>query len=242
MTDAPKVTRLPPPVLEWREGVPVSHDFDDVYYSTAGGRAETGHVFLAGNGLPDRWVLGQPFFIAELGLGTGLNVLETWDFWEEVGRPGSITLTSFEQWPMEKSDLARAHAAWPDLAARSARLVAVWDQLLRGEPVALAPGFTVSVVWGDANVTLPLWSGRADAWFLDGFSPARNPELWNADLMSAVFRCTRPEGTFATYTAAGWVRRALAVAGFEVERKPGYGTKRDMTVGRRGLTPGAPTV
>ena len=89
------------------------------------------------------------------------------------------------------------------------------------------------MIVGDARDTLPAWQGRADAWFLDGFSPAKNPELWGADLLAQVAAHTAPGGSFATYTAAGHVRRALQAAGFQVERQPGHGRKRHMTAGWR---------
>lgn len=206
--------------LDWREGaIPVSRRFDDPYFSLNGGLAETRHVFLAGNDLPQR--LRPGFHVAELGFGTGLNLLAL----AQIATV-PIRFTSFEAFPMRRDELARAHAAFPELAGLSAQLCAGWPaQRFRvGE-------ISAEVITGDARQTLPDWQGRADAWFLDGFSPAKNPELWGEDLMEQIARHTAPLGTFATYTAAGHVRRALASAGFAVTRAPGFAGKRHMSRG-----------
>ncbi len=214
------------PDLDWRDGaVPVSRRFDDPYFSLAGGLQETRHVFLAGNRLPER--LRDGFHIAELGFGTGLNLLATALIWQTTGAPGTLRFTSFEAFPMQAEDMARAHAAFPQTAALSDLLLQQWQT---GTLITL-PGVDLQVITGDARQTLPDWPGKADAWFLDGFSPAKNPELWSADLMAEVARHTAPGGTFATYTAAGHVRRALAEAGFTVSRAKGYANKRHMSVG-----------
>ena len=213
--------------LDWREGViPVSTRFDDPYFSIADGLAETRHVFLAGNGLPARFASG--FHIAELGFGTGLNMLATLIAWRQSGRVGSLHYTSFEAFPMAAGDIARALAAFPEAEAIAAPFLAAWSEGKRRFDLS---GMMVEVVIGDARETLPRWQGRADAWFLDGFSPAKNPELWSETLMAEVAAHTAPGGTFATYTAAGFVRRGLQAAGFQVERRQGHGHKRHMSAG-----------
>jgi tRNA U34 5-methylaminomethyl-2-thiouridine-forming methyltransferase MnmC len=219
-----------PPDLDWRDGqVPVSLRFDDPYFSLDDGLAETEYVFLAGNDLPARF--GGAFAIAELGFGTGLNCLVTLDAWHKAGRPGQVTFTSFEAYPMTADDMAKALSAFPSLAALAAPFL---QALAAGSgPWPLAPGFVLSVIEGDARETLPRWPGLADAWYLDGFSPAKNPEMWGEALLSEVACHTAPGGTLASYTAAGHVRRALAAAGLEVARRPGYGRKRHMTVARK---------
>ncbi len=215
--------------LDWRAGdVPVSCRYDDPYFSLEDGLAETRHVFLDGNDLPDRFCDG--FCVAELGFGTGLNMLVVAEAWAALGTPGTLHLTSFEAHPMEPADMARALGAFPMLAPRAARLVAGWQS--GAARIDLGDGALLEVIIGDARRTLPAWTGRADAWFLDGFAPARNPELWEPDLMAAVAAHTAPGGTAATYTAAGHVRRALAAAGMDVARVPGYGRKRHMTRAR----------
>ncbi len=213
------------PILDWQGDVPVARAFDDPYFSLADGLEETRHVFLAGNGLPGRYRRG--FRIAELGFGTGLNVLAAWAAWIGSGAEGPLRVTSFELLPMAAADMARAHRAYPALQGLS-------DELLKG---LTAEGFRsatleLDLVLGDARRTLPGWGGQSDAWFLDGFAPAKNPELWEPALLAEVARHTRPGGTAATYSAAGAVRRGLEAAGFEVTRAPGYGRKRHMTVAR----------
>ena len=215
--------------LDWRDGViPVSRRFDDPYFSLHDGLAETRHVFLAGNTLPQR--LRDGFHIAELGFGTGLNLLAVMIAWQGAGGTGTIRFSSFEAYPLSATDIARALAHFPQVQAVAAPFLAHWES---GARRFALPGLEVDVILGDARDTLPAWSGRADAWFLDGFSPAKNPDLWSADLMAAVARHTQPGGTCATYTAAGHVRRSLAEAGFTVTRQPGHGRKRHMTTGVR---------
>lgn len=213
--------------IDWREGrVPVSRRFDDPYFSLGDGLAETRHVFLAGNGLPGRFRDG--FAIAELGFGTGLNLLATVLCWQAAGLPGRFSYTSFEAFPLPADTIARALAAFPEAEAAAGPFLAAWAGGRRA--FALGPA-DVTVVAGDARQTLPVWEGRADAWFLDGFSPAKNPELWEPGLMAEVARHTAPGGSFATYSAAGFVRRALQAAGFQVERSAGFGAKRHMSRG-----------
>ncbi|SES69559.1 tRNA (5-methylaminomethyl-2-thiouridine)(34)-methyltransferase MnmD [Paracoccus homiensis] len=209
------------PQLEWREGgVPVATRFDDPYFSLQGGLAETRHVFLAGNGLPDR--LRPGFHVAELGFGTGLNALALASV-----ATCPVVMTSFEAYPMDRAQLEQAHAAFPQLADLSARLRAGWP----GMRIQLGQ-VDLRLVIGDVAQTLPDWTGAADAWFLDGFSPAKNPQMWAGEVMMQVGRHTAAGGSFATYTAAGHVRRALSEAGFQVARQPGFGRKRHMSVGR----------
>ena len=168
--------------LEWRDGVvPVSTRFDDPYFSIHDGLAETRHVFLAGNDLAARARDG--FQIAELGFGTGLNLLATQILWAQMGAPGLLRYTSFEAYPMPAPDIARALRHFPEAEAVAAAFLAAWGA---GQRQFALPGMVVEVVIGDARSTLPVWQGRADAWFLDGFSPAKNPELWHADLLAAI--------------------------------------------------------
>ena len=208
--------------------VPVSTRFDDPYYSLDDGLAESRHVFLGGNDLPGRFCPG--FRIAELGFGTGLNVLAAWQAWREAGVPGPLHVTSFEAWPMPPEALGAALAAFPQLASLAAELAEAWRAGQRGLDL---PSLRLRVVVGDARRTVPQWDGAADAWFLDGFAPAKNPELWEPALLRHVAAHTAPGGTASSYSAAGAVRRALAEAGFAVERRPGFGRKRHMVVARK---------
>ena len=207
--------------IEWRDGrVPVSTRFDDPYFSIENGMDETRHVFLAGNDLPERFADG--FHVAELGFGTGLNFLVALQAFRACGCGGKLRFTSFEAYPMAVADLHAALGAFEGLPS-DLREVDMFPAKLDG------PDFELRVILGDARKTLPDWDGRADAWFLDGFSPAKNPELWSPDLMAQVAGHTAAGGTAATYTAAGFVRRGLQESGFEVRRVQGYGRKRHMT-------------
>jgi tRNA U34 5-methylaminomethyl-2-thiouridine-forming methyltransferase MnmC len=223
--------------LEWRDGaIPISTRFDDPYFSLENGLAETRHTFLGGNNLPARFAPG--FHIAELGFGTGLNALASLLAWRASGTTGPLRFTSFEAFPMAAQDMEQALRAFPEAHAIAAPMIAAWGRLDKtpGARVMELPDLTLTVVIGDAQQTLPQWEQLADAWYLDGFSPAKNPELWNPELMAAVGTHTSTGGSCATYTAAGHVRRSLQAAGFEVRRVPGFGRKRHMTVGVK--TPG----
>ena len=212
------------PELDWRDGTPIARAFDDPYFALGHGLSETEHVFLAGNDLEAR--LRDGFQVAELGVGTGLNLMAAW----RLARSKGVHLhyTGFEAFPLDTVDLTQALAAFPEISDFAVAWVRTWQT----ESFQLeAPNLTACVVIGDARQTLPAWQGCADAWFLDGFAPARNPELWEPALLQEVARKTAPGGTFATYTAAGAIRRSLAEAGFTVSRIPGYGRKRHMTQG-----------
>ncbi|MBE1294133.1 MAG: tRNA (5-methylaminomethyl-2-thiouridine)(34)-methyltransferase MnmD [Rhodobacteraceae bacterium] len=211
--------------LDWRDNViPVSTRFDDPYFSLDNGLAETRHVFLDGNQLPARFAPG--FHIAELGFGTGLNLLTVWKAWEESGQTTPLSFTTFEAFPMSAAEMQKALAAFPELSDYATPLVTAYAE---DPTLATLEGINARVVIGDARETLATQNFEADAWFLDGFSPAKNPELWDADLMAQVGSHTKAGGTAATYTAAGFVRRNLEAAGFTVTRTPGFGRKRHMT-------------
>ena len=216
------------PELDWRGDVPVARAFDDPYFSLEDGLAETRHVFLAGNDLPNRFRPG--FHIAELGFGTGLNAVAALDAWNNARIEGPLRFTSFEAFPMAPDAMARALSVYPELSVLADQMVTAFKNealIWQSDQVIL------EVIQGDARHTLSHWQGCADAWFLDGFAPAKNPELWEEALLAHVAKHTVQDGTAATYSAAGAVRRALSDAGFTVERIPGFGRKRHMTVARK---------
>lgn len=215
--------------LEWHDGdVPVSTRFQDPYFSLENGLDETRHVFLAGNDLPARFCEG--FHIAELGFGTGLNMLATLIAWRASKTAGSLRFTSFEAFPMDADEIARALHAFPGALKIAGPFLDAWDA---GQTEFVTDDLHARIIIGDARSEIANWSGTADAWFLDGFSPNRNPEMWQSDLLAQVGTHTKPGGTAATYTAAGFVRRGLQDAGFEVTRTEGYGRKRHMTRARK---------
>ena len=220
--------------VDWRDDlVPVSRRFGDPYFSREGGLAETEHVFLTGSGLPERFGSGPGglFRIGELGFGTGLNVLATLALWQAAGRPGTVRLTSFEAYPLAPADMARALSAF---AALSGLVPALLGAAAQGGGT-LEPGFELRIVPGDVRETLPREGEAVEAWYLDGFAPAKNPEMWGPEVLAAVAARLVPGGSVATYTAAGAVRRGLAAAGLEVRRAGGYGRKRHMTLARKPL-------
>jgi tRNA U34 5-methylaminomethyl-2-thiouridine-forming methyltransferase MnmC len=224
--DEPRGMGHPPNEIDWRAGgVPVSRRFNDPFYSLEDGLSEARHVFLGGNDLPARFRPG--FHIAELGFGTGLNLVAAALSWSAAGIAGPLRFTSFEAFPLAGADARAALAAFHEAAPLADAIAAALDGAGRIE----TPELSVRIVAGDARRTVPAWDGAADAWFLDGFAPARNPELWEPALLAAVARHTRRGGTCATYSAAGAVRAALDEAGFTVARAPGYGRKRHMVTG-----------
>ncbi|MEM1200815.1 MAG: tRNA (5-methylaminomethyl-2-thiouridine)(34)-methyltransferase MnmD [Pseudomonadota bacterium] len=227
---------MPNHPLSWsEEDVPFSERFADHFYSAADGRAETAYVFLQGNDLPARWSEGGAFTIGELGFGTGLNFLETWRQWVGARQPeGQLTFVSFEGYPLTSDEMATALARWPDLHTLAEPLLVHWTALESGLNTWQMDAQTqLTVVQAEVLDGMAAWNGKADAWYLDGFAPARNPDMWSEDLMQAVADHARPGASFASYTSAGWVRRNLEAAGFEVERVPGFGRKRHMIRGSK---------
>jgi len=212
--------------------------YDDLYFSKADGLAETTHVFLGGNALAERFTAlspGETFTVGETGFGTGLNFLACWRLFEANAPAGArLRYVSVEKEPLGADTIRQALAPWPELAVYVDQLLAVYEHPGPGtHRKTLAGGrIELNILVGEASAVLSGWDAPADAWFLDGFAPARNPAMWSEEVFAQVARLSRPGTTLATYTAAGFVRRGLAAAGFEVEKRPGFGTKRDMTAGR----------
>ncbi len=226
----PTSPRFQHAALDWDDnGQPHSRLFDDVYFSREAGMAETEHVFLAPSRLAERFAALRPgdcLVIGETGFGTGLNFLCAWALFERHAVPGArLQFISVEKYPLSPDDLHRALALWPSLAPQGQALLAQY--------LAINPGFqqlrfdrvTLTLLVGDALASLQTLDARVDAWFLDGFAPARNPDLWQPELFAELARLSAPEATLATFTSAGSVRRALTEAGFAVERIPGFGHK-----------------
>lgn len=218
--------------------IPVSTEFDDTYFSFCDGFAETEHVFINGNNLRERWRYSSNFYVNELGFGTGLNALITWYFFRQDNPTGHLHFTSYEKNLLSFADISRALRPFKQLATH----ITILQELLHNDekttttiPIRYVhvPGFTLQIVIGDANETIHHHTNKADAWYLDGFSPAKNPELWNLPLIQYVYNLTRTGGTFSTYTAAGWVRNILQTTGFDVTRTRGFRYKRHMTTGRK---------
>ncbi|WP_370035545.1 tRNA (5-methylaminomethyl-2-thiouridine)(34)-methyltransferase MnmD [Sinorhizobium fredii] len=219
--------------LEWHAGdMPYSVEFGDHFYCRTDGRLECGHVFLSGNRLPARWSTGGTFTIGELGFGTGLNFCETWRQWKQAKiSTGELHFVSFERFPMRAGEIDRALSHWPEIEAERQALVAHWPEAQAGRIDIDFNDVRLTVICGAALHGLSALREDFDAWYLDGFAPSRNPDMWSQQLMQAVFDKTVQGGTFATYAAAGFVRRNLAAAGFVVERLLGFAGKREMLRG-----------
>ncbi|MBK6286999.1 MAG: bifunctional tRNA (5-methylaminomethyl-2-thiouridine)(34)-methyltransferase MnmD/FAD-dependent 5-carboxymethylaminomethyl-2-thiouridine(34) oxidoreductase MnmC [Gammaproteobacteria bacterium] len=231
------------------DGTPYSQMFADVYYSRDDGLAESQYVFLQQNALEARWSAlprdsHAVFVIGETGFGTGLNFLLAWQLWERVAPPGArLVFRSLEAWPLETASLARALARWPELASCSAQLTANWPPLLPGlHSIELGAGrVSLQLFFGDvldalrefgpAHPLAPVTT--ADAWFLDGFAPARNPAMWSDEVLRQIAVLSRPGTTLSTFSAAAPVRDALTAHGFTVRKIPGFGRKRDMISAHR---------
>lgn len=227
------MARLPPsPELDWRDdGTPVARAHDDIYFSAEDGLAETRAVFLEGCGLPAAWAGQQRFTVAETGFGTGLNFLALWQLWRDE-RPSAqawLHFVSFEGFPLRKEDAARALGAWPELRELAERLQARWPHGAKGVRHLTWPGERVSLTLhvGDIRETLPDAMFAADAWFLDGFSPAKNDAMWGEWIYPEIAARSRRGARLGTFTVAGRVRRGLSDAGFDVSKAPGHGRKRD---------------
>lgn len=228
--------RLEPARLDFGlEGTPFSAAYGDVYHSAAGGPAQARHVFLAGNGLPERWQGQERFVILETGFGLGLNFLATWAAWKaDPQRCRRLHFVSVEKHPFAAADLERAQAAWPEFAPLAAELRRHWPMLVPGiHRLNLDGGQVIlTLAFGDAVELLPKLDARCDAFYLDGFSPARNPELWSPQVCRALARLATPGATLATWSVAGGVREALAAAEFDLEKRTGFAGKRQMLFGR----------
>ena len=222
--------------LEWTEGGPRSRRYGDVYFSRTDGLAESRAVFLEGCGLPNAWTGRERFTVAELGFGTGLNVAALLELWGRTRPAGAqLSIFSIEAHLISRDEAARALEGWRgELAGAAEALLAVWPDGRQGFHRLDLPGHTATLdlYAGEVGEALARWSGPADAWFLDGFSPASNPQMWRDEVLAAVARLSAPGARVATFTVAGQVRRGLVAAGFEVEKRPGFGSKRERLEGR----------
>ncbi|WP_066746894.1 bifunctional tRNA (5-methylaminomethyl-2-thiouridine)(34)-methyltransferase MnmD/FAD-dependent 5-carboxymethylaminomethyl-2-thiouridine(34) oxidoreductase MnmC, partial [Proteus myxofaciens] len=232
--------------LSWNElGTPISEQFGDIYFSNQDGLEETRHVFLHGNHFPLRFGthVRSECVIAETGFGTGLNFLTLWQSFEQFHQKEvnstlkRLHYVSFEKYPLTKKDLKLAHNHWPELAKYSDELCAKWPLAISGcHRIILANGQITLDLWlGDINTLLPqirqALHHKVDAWFLDGFAPSKNPQMWSETLFQAMADSIREEGTFSTFTVAGFVRRGLQNVGFEIKKIKGFGQKREMLTG-----------
>ena len=229
---------LPHAQLDWDDqGRPYSRVFDDVYFSDKSGLEETRYVFLEQNGLSERFAAladGGRLVIGETGFGTGLNFLCAWQLFEQHAAAGArLHFISVEKYPLSQPDLQRALALWPELKPFADQLLAQYVAIHQGfQRMVLDNGrVTLTLLIGDALEQLPQLDAQVDAWFLDGFAPAKNPDMWTAELFAELARLAAPGSTISTFTSTGWVRRLLNAAGFKMKRTPGIGHKWEILRG-----------
>ena len=222
--------------VAWEGAIPVAPDFGDAYFSRSGGPAESKQVFLDGNELARRFArlsAGEVFVIGETGFGTGLNCLLAAELFEREARAGSrLVLISAEQYPLARSELQRALGHWPALGGLAEALVEEYPPPVAGfHRLRLTASTELVLMLGEAAAMWQHCDARVDAWFLDGFAPRCNPEMWRPALFAEIARCSRPGASLATYTVAGPARRGLAEAGFVLQRRSGFATKRHRLTG-----------
>ena len=215
------------------DGTPFSSIYGDVYHAAQGGLAQARHVFLAGNDLPRRWIGADSFVILETGFGLGLNFLATWQAWRDAALEGRLHFVSVEKHPFRHEDLTRLLAPYSELAPLAREMLRQWPPLVPGAHRLDfdRDGLSLTLFLGDAGELLPLLPHQVDALYLDGFAPARNPDLWSPALLRALTGLCRHRATLATWSVAGQVRRALAREGWQLARRPGFGGKREMLTG-----------
>jgi tRNA 5-methylaminomethyl-2-thiouridine biosynthesis bifunctional protein len=219
-----------PATLHFKEGTPYSEAFGDVYHSEAGGPAQARFVFLQGNEVQQRWAGRERFVILETGFGLGLNFLATWQAWR--GQPGKLHYVAVEKHPFSLQDLRTLHQRYPEYEKEAAELHSHWPPLVAGGHRAeLSGNVVLTLFFADIKIVRDLRLA-ADAFYLDGFSPAKNPDMWAPAVMRALSRLAAPGATAATWSVAAPVRHALEAAGFEVEKRKGFGDKKEMLIAR----------
>ena len=213
--------------LIWQDSNPTSKKFDDIYFSKEDGLAETNYVFIDGNNLKKRWGDNdKDFTIIETGFGTGLNFFATYNLWLSLKPSSTLNYISIEKHPLTENDIKKAIGIYPELSS-------ILDKFCEQYPAPhiQLKNCNIQIFFEDIKTALNKIDTKADAWFLDGFAPAKNPDMWCKELYSAMSDLTKPQGTFATFTSAGFVRRAIEEKGFKVLKNKGFGKKREMLVG-----------
>src|SRR4051812_24265045 len=221
---------LVPSALRFKDGIPYSGTFDDVYHSTSGALGQAHHVFLQGNRLPERWAGRSRFVILETGFGLGLNFLATWQAWRrDPQRCGRLHFVSVEKHPFSLQDLRTLHDNYPELKDEAAQLHAVWPPLVAGGHRLQFENVVLTLFFSDVRVLREL-RVAADAFYLDGFAPQKNPDMWSPQTLRALSRLAAPGATAATWSVASSVRSALEETGFRVTKQAGFAFKREMLV------------
>jgi tRNA 5-methylaminomethyl-2-thiouridine biosynthesis bifunctional protein len=217
--------------LIWENSNPKSKQFDDIYFSIEGGLAETNHVFIEGNNLPSRWKdCDYDFTIIETGFGTGLNLFATYKLWLETDIDTTLNFISIEKYPLNKGDIKKALSEYKELSY-------IIDEFLEQypSPEIRLKNCNINIYYEDIKTALPKIDAPVDAWFLDGFSPAKNPQMWCEELYNKMQYITKPNGIFSTFTCASKVRKGLQDKDFLLQKTKGFGKKREMLKGIKTL-------
>lgn len=212
-------------------GLPFAIEYGDRYFSRENGLAEARHVFLQGNQLPKAWQNKAQFVIAETGFGTGLNFLATWQAWANDPQPcQTLHYISIEKHPIPKPVLTELLANWAELTEFSTALLEQYPPVLAGfHQLNFAQHrLRLSLCFAEAHTALNELVAQVDAWYLDGFTPAKNPDLWSPAIFQALAEHSHSQTSLASFTVAGQVRRDLQAAGFSCEKRAGFGQKREM--------------
>ncbi|MDE2501650.1 MAG: tRNA (5-methylaminomethyl-2-thiouridine)(34)-methyltransferase MnmD, partial [Burkholderiales bacterium] len=226
---------IEPAAIEFdAEGLPRAPRYGDLYHPRIGALAQARHVFLRGNGLPERWRGRADFVVFETGFGLGNNFIAAWEAWRaDPERCTRLHYVAIERHPPTRADLERVHAASPRPELARA-LIAAWPAATPNlHAIEFDAGrLRLLLAFGDIAALAPGLRLQADAYFLDGFAPARNPAMWQPRVLAALGRKAAPGATLATWSVARELRDGLVTAGFEVAQAPGIGGKREITVAR----------
>lgn len=227
---------ITPAMVAWEEnGTPVSTRYGDVYFSRESGLDETEHVFLSGNRLSERFATANQFTIAETGFGTGLNFLAACLLFESVAKPDAhLHFLSIEKHPLTRADMKLALSYFPEVSSYAEALLHHYPPPIPGlHRIHIGDHIHLTLAYGDSIDMFPLLNTKVDAWFLDGFAPAKNPDMWQEEMFTHLARLSHKGTTAATFSVAGSVQRGLKEAGFSVEKVKGFGRKREILVAEK---------
>lgn len=216
--------------------VPRSNAFDDIYFSVENGAEESEFVFFKGNNLPQSWDTNSSYTIAETGFGTGLNFFLAWELLEKNAPDLNLKFISYEMYPLDAEEIRKGLSRWGSrFENKIEKFLSLYpEQTKTGKhTLEITPSLTLHLYIGDVNECLPVTQDVVvDAWFLDGFTPAKNPLMWTDTVFKNMARLSKEGTSFATFTSAGFVKRGLQAAGFDVEKTEGFGRKRERLIGK----------
>lgn len=233
--------------IRWlASGEPFSEQFQDFYFSTDGGLQESEYVFLQQNGFPQRFktlAANAVFHIGETGFGTGLNFLTTACHWlQTTGTDSRLEYIAVEKYPLNLAQIQQVYTtfkqSWPQLSSCCDELLTQYSaKILSAQQhfELFNKRIHLTLIIDDATAGLQQflaeYPSKMDAWYLDGFAPAKNPDMWHSELFNTLAQLSKPGSTISTFTSAGIVRRGLIAAGFRMSKAPGLGKKREILYG-----------